>query len=273
MIKDSEYRELTNLVYQNFGIALGHEKRTMVTHRLQSWILEQGFNTFQDYLNYLKKDIQGTALMSLANRLTTNYSYFYRESEQLEFFFKKGLPQKNSQTIQPGNSTLNIWSAGCASGEEPYCIAMLLYEFFDSSFVQWDMGILATDLDTVILQEAHKGVYREDRLNRLPPNYKLKYLKPDRKGFWSVDDSLKKLVHFTRYNLIRDQFSFKNKFFAIFCRNVMIYFDQQTINALVERFYHVLEDGGYLIIGQTESLDKSKTKLTYVAPSIYQKRV
>jgi chemotaxis protein methyltransferase CheR len=211
--------------------------------------------------------------MSLANRLTTNYSYFYRESEQLEFFFKEALPKKNAQTIRPGNSTLNIWSAGCASGEEPYSIAMLLNEYFNSTFVQWDMGILATDLDTVILQEAHKGVYKEDRLTRLPPNLKLKYFRPDKKGHWVIDDVLKNMIHFTRYNLIRDQFSFKNKFYTIFCRNVMIYFDQDTINALVERFYHVLEDSGYLIIGQTESLDKSKTDLHYVAPSIYQKRV
>ncbi len=273
MIKDSEYRELTQLVYNNFGIALGHEKKTMVTHRLQAWIAEQGHSSFQEYLNHLKADHKGSGLMALANRLTTNYSYFYREREQLEFFFKEALPQKNSQTIRPGNSTLNIWSAGCASGEEPYSIAMLINEFFNSNSVQWDVGILATDLDTVILKEAFNGVYREDRLSRLPPNFKLKYLKPNSQGLWEIDASLKKLVHFTRYNLIRDQFSFKNKFSAIFCRNVMIYFDQQTINSLVERFCQVLEDDGYLIIGQTESLDKSKTNLHYVAPSIYQKRV
>lgn len=273
MIKDSEYRELTKLVQKNFGIALGQEKRTMVTHRLQSWIIDQGFKTFKDYLNYLISDQTGSALIALANRLTTNYSYFYRESEQLDFFFNKALPYKNSQTVTPENSTLNIWSAGCASGEEPYSIAMLINEYFANTFYQWDVGILATDIDSIILKEAFKGVYREDRLSKLPPELKNKYLKSDNRGNWEIDPNTRKMIHFTRYNLIRDHFSFKNKFFTIFCRNVMIYFDQNTINSLVQRFYDVLEPGGYLIIGQTETLDKSKSKFKYVAPSIYQKLI
>jgi chemotaxis protein methyltransferase CheR len=243
----------------------------MVTHRLQTWIGDQGFKNFQDYLDHVKMDLKGTALMALANRLTTNYSYFYREAEQLEFFLKQALPQKNTQTVSPGNSTLNVWSAGCASGEEPYSIAMLMNEYFNSTFVQWDLGILATDLDTLILKEAYKGVYREERLSKLPSQLKIKYMNQNESGLWEINESLKKMIHFTRYNLIRDQFSFKNKFFAVFCRNVMIYFDQQTINSLVERFYDVLENDGYLFIGQTESLDKSKTRFKYVAPSIYQK--
>ena len=272
MFKDSEYRELTQLVYQNFGIVLGHEKRTMVEHRLQAWILDQGYQSFHQYLEYLKADTKGTALMSLANRLTTNYSYFYRESEQLEFFAKQALPQKKAVSNKTGSAMLNIWSAGCASGEEPYSIAMLLSEYFNSTFTNWDMGILATDLDSMILKEAFTGIYREDRLSRLPPPFKKKYLKSLEDGYWEITPTIKKLIHFTRYNLIRDQFSFKQKFFAVFCRNVMIYFDQPTIKALVKRFYGVIENNGYLIIGQTESLDKKDNPFQYVAPSIYQKR-
>ena len=268
MFKDSEYRELTRLVQKHFGIALGYEKRSMVTHRLQSWLVEQGHSSLKSFLDYLADDTTGSGLMALANRLTTNYSYFYRESDQLDFFFTRALPRKHEQS---SGSTLNIWSAGCASGEEPYSIAMLMREYFDTHLSLLEMGILATDIDSQILKEAYKGLYREDRLSRLPDHLRSKYLLPKGSGYWEVSPYVKKMVHFTRYNLIRDLFTFKQPFFAIFCRNVMIYFDQQTINDLVERFASVLEPGGYLIIGQTESLDRNKLNLDYVAPSIYQK--
>ncbi len=271
MITDSEYRQLTNLVQENFGIKLGDDKRTMVLHRLQGWIGDQGFDEFKDYFQYLIKDKNSNALMALANRLTTNYSYFYRENEHFEFLRQTALPQKNAQNIDYQNYTLNIWSAGCASGEEPYTIAIILSEFFNNRFSQWDVGILATDIDTNSLKEAHKAVYREDRIKLLPPNLRLQYLKQQPSGYWEISPQIKEMVHFTRYNLMRSHFTFKHEFFAIFCRNVMIYFDRPTIESLVERFYSVTEDKGYLFIGQTESLEKSICPYKYIAPSIYQK--
>lgn len=271
MISTTDYQKLTELVYSNFGISLGAEKRTMVIHRIQSWILEQGFSDFKTYFSHLKNDRNGSALKHLANRLTTNYSYFYREQEQLEFFFQKSLPEKNLSKSEFSSTHLNIWSAGCSSGEEPYSISMLISEYFNSPFPPWKLGILATDLDTNILQEAYRGIYREDRLKQLPSHLKMKYMSKKPDGFWAVNQEVKNRVHFSRFNLIKPQFEFNNRFFAIFCRNVMIYFDHKAIKELVRRFYDVTENLGYLFIGQTESLDKEETLYKYIAPSIYQK--
>ncbi|MBF0239472.1 MAG: chemotaxis protein CheR, partial [SAR324 cluster bacterium] len=161
--------------------------------------------------------------------------------------------------------------AACSSGEEAYTLAMLLKEFLAKTTPRWDIGILATDIDSEKLQEAHKGIYTSDRMKNIPPMYKTNYFQALDKTKWQVRPQLKQLIHFSNYNLIRPKFVFKSKFYAIFCRNVMIYFDRATITALVQRFYEVTEDYGFLFIGQTENLDKDKCPYRYVAPAIYQK--
>lgn len=271
MILDHEYRQLTQLAREKFGIDMGADKRQLVTHRLQPLITEMGFKGFGEYYHYLKTDTTGQALIRFINRLTTNYSYFNREGEHFDFLQRKALPQRTAPSSSLNASQINLWSAGCSSGEEAYTIAMHLRDFFENPFPQWKLEILATDIDTRILEEAHRGIYQEDRLKNVPPLMRMRYFKSVQPGIWQVKPEIKELVHLSRYNLIRSQFSFKGKFFAIFCRNVMIYFDRPTINELVERFYQVTEDQGYLFIGQTESLDKDRCPYRYVAPSIYQK--
>jgi len=273
MITTIEYENISRLVYKNFGINLGKNKHTLVENRLAPVISQQGFSGFHDYYAHIIRDPSGQALLELANRLTTNYSFFYREKEHLDFL-EQILPTRIEQPFTWSNPSLNFWSAGCAGGEEPYSISMALREYASRQpLAPWDLGILATDIDTNKLKESHRGVYSTDRIKGVPPAIRARYFTPAGSDLWQVKPEITKPVHLSQFNLMQQSFQFKGKFFAVFCRNVMIYFDRVTTNALVRRFYDVIEDGGYLFIGLTETLDKGNCPFHYVAPSIYQKRV
>jgi len=273
MMSASEYKSISRLVYEKFGIDLGANKRTLVENRLAPVINQLGFINFQEYYAHIISDKSGQSLLELANRLTTNYSFFFRELEHLERL-KEILPTRLQQTSTWRNASLSIWSAGCSGGEEPYSLSIILKELSTlHSFAKWDLGILGTDIDTNKLKEAHRGIYPTDRLRAIPSNIRTQYFKQVDQLLWQVKESTKQCVHLSRFNLMEKQFNFKGKFFIIFCRNVMIYFNRATIKTLIQRFYEVTEDGGYLFIGLTESLDKKDCPYDYIAPSVYQKRV
>ncbi len=271
-ISNQAYQDLARLIYDKFGIALGDDKQVLVTTRLLPIMQQQGFRSFEEYYNYLAQDRTGKALLTLANQITTNYSFFYREGEHFDFLREFALPQKITQPPSLNAPNLHIWSAGCSSGEEAYTLAMVLEDFFQTSSSRWDIGILATDIDTNMLNQASQAIYPEDRLRNIPPMMRMRYFQSVSAHQWQIKPDIKKYVHFSRFNLIQPQFNFKGKFFAIFCRNVMIYFDKPRVKKLIQNFYDVTEEQGYLFIGQTESLDKEDCPYQYVAPAIYQKR-
>ena len=266
------YQKFSQLIYDKFGIDLGEDKQVLITTRLAPLLEEKRFQSFEEYYQYVVNDSSRKALLTLANRITTNYSFFYREGEHFDFFREFALPQKISQPPSLNPPAIHIWSAGCSSGEEAYTISMVLRDFFEVPSSRWNLGVLATDIDTNMLNQATQGIYPEDRLRNIPPMMRMRYFKALSSGQWQVKPNIRELPHFSRFNLIQPKFNFKGKFFAIFCRNVMIYFDQNTVNKLIEKFYEVTEEQGYLFIGQTESLNKYNCPYHYVAPSIYQKR-
>jgi chemotaxis protein methyltransferase CheR len=270
MFTEQEFQELARLIYSNFGIVLGADKKPLVMNRLQPVLAKQNYSSFSAFLKDIRADTTGKKLFSLANELTTNYSFFYREIEHFEFLEKTAIPERLEQNSFGAKPKLNFWSAGCSSGEEPYTISMMLHDALGTKINQVEAGVFASDLDSNILGEAYRGIYPADRLRNVPPMIKMRYFQQVSDG-WKVRESVRELVHFSRYNLMKKQFVFKGKFFAIFCRNVMIYFDKKTAAELVERFFSVTEKGGYLFIGQTETLDRSRCPFTYVAPSIYRK--
>ncbi len=270
-ISNWEYQKLIQLIQNKLGIALGPDKQALVLNRLQPLINEHGFKNFSEYYYYLQGDTTGQALATLANRITTNYSYFFREEDHFDFLQRHALPQKTARPFTYQDSNLNIWSAGCSAGEEAYSICMLLQEFFKDSSSQWNTAVLATDIDSNKLNEAYRGNYPADRLKKVPPIIRMNYFNPKKQGIWEVKPEIRAMVHFSYCNLIQSSFPFKGKFFAIFCRNVMIYFNRETIKQLIRKFYDVTEDGGYLFIGMTESLDKTDCPYRYIAPSVYQK--
>lgn len=270
-INDDEFSQLSRLVYDNFGIHLTDRKKGLVVGRLQKLVLSLGFNTFQEYYTHLKNDASNKAQTELINRISTNYSYFYRESDHFDFFTNTALPSVRQSL--PGNNIkdLRIWSAGCSTGEEPYTLVMLMLEVFGPEYYTWDIGILATDISDRVIKSAEEAVYPADRLQRLPAKLIQKYFHPLPGSNFKIKDVVKREVTFRRLNLMNTRFPFKKPFHVIFCRNVMIYFDKPTRDGLIQRFYENLIPGGYLFIGHSETLGRDNAYLNYVKPAVYRK--
>lgn len=266
-INESDFQRLVHFVKQNYGIDLS-KKKQLIVGRLSNTILGMGFSTFTQYVDHLLKTKQPEDLELMLNKLTTNYTYFMREEAHFKFFTDTILPYLTSVKK---DRVLSIWSAGCSSGEEPYTISMLLKEYFGSQASKWDTRVLATDISQNALNAAQNAVYDESSLKELPSGWKSKYFRnAGQPGVYSVSPEIKSNVIFRTFNLM-DPIKFRLKFDVIFCRNVMIYFDQQTKDALVNRFYQATNPGGYLLIGHSESLNKEHTPYKYLKPATYRK--
>lgn len=270
-LKDDEFFQIKELVHKNFGIFLTEQKKNLVMTRLQKILATKGFPSFRDYYNYVVTDKSGSALSELANAISTNHTYFYREKDHFEFFKQTALPEIVNMNRVAGDNDVRIWCAGCSTGEEPYNLVMQMLEFFGMDYNNWRAGILATDISERALLIAKRGVYSKDRIVNLPEDYKRKYFKKISNDEFEVVDKLKQEVLYRRFNLMNPQFIFKKKFHSIFCRNVMIYFDEPTRIELVNKFYDLLVPGGYLFIGHSESLKRDTHKFNYVMPALYQK--
>ena len=265
-ISDDDFSRLVKFIHGQYGIDLS-QKRQLVTSRLSSLVTQQGFSSFTPFLDkLLKKQDQGDMELVL-NRLTTNYTFFMREQEHFQFFEKVVLPEMIRRHQR--DKVLAIWSAGCSSGEEPYNISINIKEFLGSQANQWDTRVLATDISQKALASAKRGVY--ELPDTIPPAWKKKYFQPVPGGKqYMVAPIIRDNVIFQTFNLM-DPIKFRLKFDVIFCRNVMIYFDQPTKDALMRRFYDALAPGGYFMISHSENLSKN-SPFTTVAPSTFQKK-
>jgi chemotaxis protein methyltransferase CheR len=270
-LTDREYRLMRDLVYERFGISLGECKRSLIVGRLNKVLKEKGFSTFSEYYDYVIADPTGEALALLIDRISTNHTFFYRENDHFEFFLKTVLPAMTSKMRLQNRKALRVWCPGCSSGEEPYTLALLLSEFFGRDISSWDVGVLATDISSRVLQKAAAGIYESESVDRLPTAWSKKHFHRLPEGRFSVNDPVKELVLYRRLNLMRQDYPFKGKFSVIFCRNVMIYFDQPTRMALVSRFHRYLEPEGYLFIGHSETLGREDSYFRYIRPAVYQK--
>jgi len=270
-ITSSEFRALRDLVYQRFGINLTEQKQSLVTSRLQMLLQSRGFASFADYYRYLLEDRTNHGLDELINRISTNFSYFYRESVHFDFFAKIALPQLLKEQRSKGDNDIRIWTAGCSTGEEPYMLIMLMMEVLGLEYGQWSAGILATDISERVLTIAGEGVYPEDRVSRVPAKLRQKYFKPAGVGLVKVHERVKEEITLRRFNLMNTELPFKKPFHMIFCRNVMIYFDKPTREALIRRFYTITEPGGYLFIGHSETISRDQNMYKYVMPACYQR--
>lgn len=270
-ITDEEFMLISRLVYQKFGIKLSEKKRTLVVNRLHKVLYSGKFNNFKDYYNYVIQEPSGRALLTLADQISTNHTYFFREKDHFDYFIAKTLPQIIEMLHRKNRKDLKIWCAGCSSGEEPYTLAMILSDYFSDDISKINIGILATDISVSALEKAKTGVYPPDKLSQIPPVYRQRHFRPLNDGSWEVKQSLREMVLFRRLNLIRPDYPFKGLFQAVFCRNVMIYFDQATQQALVKRFHRYTEPGGYLFIGHSETISRSSGLYRYIQPSVYQR--
>ena len=266
-IGHAELLEFTRFIRLNFGINL-EAKHKLVEGRLGHYILDAGFASFSDFLDYAYNDASGKEWPRLIERLTTNHTYFFRESAHFDFLARTVLPQLEQSVT---NRDIRIWSAGCSSGEEPYSIAMVLAQHFGLAGSLWDKRILATDISARVLETARAGRYPASTLEELPARYKSQYFKKLEGDQFEIVSQLRDEVIYRSLNLIHDEFPFRSRFHAIFCRNVMIYFDPKTKNDLVDRFYDWTEPGGYLFIGHTESINRQDSRWRYIRPAVYQK--
>ena len=270
-ISDQEFDAIRRLVYSKFGINLTEQKRTLVVGRLQKVLRQREFETFKDYFDWLQSDTSGVGLDELANRISTNHTFFYREKAHFEFFAQTVLPEAVARHQARGDKDLRIWCAGCSTGEEPYTLMMLIMEHLGSHFNNWNPTLLATDISATALQKAMSGAYDADRVAQLPPNLRNKYFGKTRDGNYLVKDEVRKKIYYRRHNLMDKNFPFKKQFDAVFCRNVMIYFDKETRNTLVSKYHQHTVEGGYLFIGHSETLGRGETQYKYVMPAVYRK--
>lgn len=266
-INDKQFHRLVDFLQSRYGINLT-KKRTLIESRLNNYLVANGFGDYEAFLDVALNDKTGQQLNQILNRLTTNYSYFMREWDHFEYFKTTVLPDI---TKRIKDRDLRIWSAGCSTGQEPYTLAMLIADYFGQQKQGWNTQVLATDISQNALNAAVKGQYDDECLKSVPQVWKHSYFEKLQDGSWQIKKAIKNEVVFRRFNLIESQFPFKKDFHVIFCRNVMIYFNQKTKAELVSKYYDATAPGGYLFVGQSETLDKNSIRYKSVMPSIYKK--
>ncbi len=272
-ISDQEFKLMRDLIYNRFGINLTDQKRSLMVGRLQKIMRASGFETFRQYYDHLINDSSEKSLSDLIDRISTNHTYFNREKDHFDYFLHTALPQVAARLKEQNRNDLRVWCAGCSTGEEPHTLLMLMKEFFGSEYSRWDAGILATDISQRALSVARAGVYANERVSTLPRELQTRYFQKLNDGTSRVVDHLRQEATFRRFNLMNATFPFKKPFQIIFCRNVMIYFDQPTRETLVSKFHRLTEPGGYLFIGHSETLGRNQGLYKYLQPAAYQREV
>lgn len=268
MMTEQEFMRIALFLKRKYGIDM-ERKRAIVEGRLENYVKSEGWMTYSQYMDAVEKDISGALEKKLVDLLSTNHTYFMRESEHFDFMKKEILPWLKEKESK--SRDLHIWCAASSSGEEPYTIAMVLMDFFGLEHHQWDTQVLATDVSTEILKQAIKGVYTKEQISPLPEHWKRRFFRnivgTDQ---YKVTEELKKEVLFRKFNLM-DPFPFRRKMHVIFLRNVMIYFDDVTKQRLLQKIYDSLELGGYLFLGKTETLNRDNVPFHLVTPSVFRK--
>ncbi len=266
-LSEPEFQHIVKYVKDRYGIELGR-KRVLIAGRLENYLLRKGYESYGQYIAEVEKNPTGEEAGKLINVLTTNHTYFMREFEHMDYLRQVILPWITS--VQRGKRRdVRIWSGASSTGEEPYTIQMVLQDFF-SLDEGWDTQILATDISTQVLQKAKSGVYLEEQIRPLPDNWKRRYLDEVGEDQYQMKKGLREKIVFRQFNLM-DEIPFRGLFHVVFLRNVMIYFDEETKRKLLDRIYEHIMEGGYLLIGTTESISEITSKFQCLQPSIYRK--
>jgi chemotaxis protein methyltransferase CheR len=267
---DADFQELARLAYEHAGIVLGDSKRNLVYSRLSRRLRTLKLDTFRAYREHLAANQR--EVENFVNSISTNHTKFFRESHHFDHF-RTHVAQHFSQAARRGTERrLRIWSAGCSSGEEPYTIAVVLKQAAPD-IAQYDARLLATDIDTDILAKAARGEYQISALEEVPAPYR-EYFEEASDGRAGANvvmaEEIRNLITYRQLNLL-GPWPMKGLFDAIFCRNVMIYFDAPTKTKLVERFTQQLRPGGWLYIGHSESLIGAHPGLQLQGRTIYRR--
>ena len=267
-LSDAVFDRLRELVRLHTGIALTPSKRELVYGRLARRLRALQLKSFADYCALIETGPAGE-VQELTNAITTNLTSFFRENHHFQQLAAEILPQIEANRALP--KRIRVWSAGCSTGEEPYSIAMVMREAL-SHLRDWDVKLLATDIDTKVVNTASSGVYPEDRFKGVSPERIKRWFAPaaGRPNHSEASRDLKSLITFKQLNLF-DAWPMKGPFDVIFCRNVVIYFDKETQRSLFERMAELQEPGAWLIIGHSESLFNVTSRYKLVSRTVYRR--
>jgi chemotaxis protein methyltransferase CheR len=267
-----QYERLAALIYQKAGIQLGSDRQTMLASRIQRRLKALKITSYAEYCTYLF-GIHGQReeLVHMIDVVTTNKTDFFREPAHFDYLMETALPEIVAAC--DNRRPLLIWSAGCSSGEEPYTLAILLSEYAEAN-PGFQFRILATDISTTILEKAKKAVYSEQIVAPIAMDLRRKYLMRSKNRSSDqvrVVPELRSLIEFRRLNFMDNDYGLAEKADAIFCRNVIIYFDRETQENILLKLTRNLVQDGYMFVGHAESLHDMKLPLAPVAPALYRK--
>lgn len=267
-LSKKNYHDIKDYLFEKTGISLKDNKQALVEARLTKHLRQQNLDSFDDYLKLVRKD-ENDELTNFINSLTTNKTEFFREVDHFNYLTENILKQNFNSD---GRDKINIWSAASSTGEEVYTLAMVLNEYFNQNTS--NCRILGTDLDTNVLEKAKSGVYKNALVNTMEPERIERFFNKGtgkNNGFFKANQALERMIKFRQFNLIKDEFKLNIKFDVIFLRNVLIYFEDETIQAVVNKLTQQLKVGGFFFIGHSESLNRVEHNLKYVAPSVFQR--
>ena len=264
---DQEFRFLAELANKRTGIVLAEHKKDMVYSRLVRRLRALKLKSFAEYCDLVQGEQGRDEIGNLVNAITTNLTSFFRESHHFDHLRDEVLMPLSADPPSPRK--LRIWSAGCSAGMESYSIAMTVKHAI-KDIGSWDARILATDIDTNMLKTGTQGEYADEQLENIPALYRGDVELLDKQKRISMSDNLKKLIAFKHLNLL-ESWPMKGKFQAVFCRNVVIYFDKPTQARLFSRIADLLEPNGWLYIGHSENLFKVCDRFELVGRTIYRK--
>ena len=271
-LTEKDFHKISDIVYEHCGINLYRDKKELIRARVAKRLRLGNFKTFSEYIKYVLADKTGREFSILIDSLSTNLTGFFREPQHFDFVRSEFLPLLLERKKKKRNFKICAWSAGCSSGEEAYSLAMILLEATQGTD-QWNVKVLANDISTTMLEIAQKGIYEKERVEPIPSLLRQKYMIHHHKGnhkVFEVSQILRDTVTFKHMNLVK-HWEVSETLDFIFCRNVMIYFDKCTRERLVNRFCDLLDSGGVLFTGHSESLIGIDHKFHYVQPTIYVK--
>ncbi|NCC49660.1 MAG: methyltransferase domain-containing protein [Spartobacteria bacterium] len=262
------FKQISDLVYEKCGICLNQKKEALVQARISKRMRALGIKDFKSYFAFVESDETGGELTAMLDAISTNVTHFFRESRHFDL-----LGEFLQRWEQAGQSRFRIWSSASSSGEEPYTIAITAREALQNAS---DCKILATDISTRIVKKAQQGIYSERNVDKVPRPLLARYFRrlpslPGAEKHFEVDPLLKHMVKFGHINLSKPPFPLRGPLDVIFCRNVMIYFDNKVRRELLADMYRLLKPGGYLMVGHAESLSGMLSDFKSIEPSVYIK--
>ena len=266
---DKDFEFIRRFVYEHSGIKLSDIKKDMVYSRLARRLRALKLTKFSQYCDYVQAN-ETSEMGHMINSITTNLTHFFREGHHFDLLKSDIFPGLSRK--QPRGKRLRIWSAGCSTGEEPYSIAITMLNSFPG-IASWDSKILATDLDTNVLEHCKAGRYDKRRIEGLPSDITSKWFiqEPVAADKVSVVPKLQEFISFKQLNLMLNRWPMHGPFDIIFCRNVIIYFDKPTQQKLFQKFYDLLAPGGYLFLGHSEQLGEFQNRFELLGKTAFKK--